>query len=272
MTSRAVAATTAGADVLAAELARCWPTAPAAHRRGRPPGRHLEPDLTAARAALERPRAATAELLAPLARAVRGVARRQRGRHDSPTARPRRQRPRPPRGARRPAARDYELAGAVTHAQNEGRFAVMDQGPDGTRIYASELNDTNTCAFCAEVDGTEYPNMAEARATTAPATTSAARAATAAAAPSSSRLRRVLGHGVRARPAAHRARAVRPRLLPDARRRADRRARRPRARARCSLYHRSTTRAHEMRHPPTTARPPSSPRSSCCSAADRDRW
>jgi hypothetical protein len=58
---------------------------------------------------------------------------------------------------------DYELAGAVTHAQNEGRMAVIDQGPDGTRIYASELNDAAECALCAEVDDTEYGSMAEAR-------------------------------------------------------------------------------------------------------------
>lgn len=60
------------------------------------------------------------------------------------------------------ATQDYELAGAVTQAQNEGRMAVIATAP-AARIYASELNDSNECEFCAQVDGTEYASLADAR-------------------------------------------------------------------------------------------------------------
>lgn len=61
------------------------------------------------------------------------------------------------------ATRDYELAGAVTRAQNTGRFTVMEQAPQGTRFYASEINDTNTCSACTAEDGTEFASIAEGR-------------------------------------------------------------------------------------------------------------
>lgn len=55
------------------------------------------------------------------------------------------------------------LGGALTQAQNAGRSAVMAQGPDGTRFYASEILDANTCANCADEDGQEFDSIAEAR-------------------------------------------------------------------------------------------------------------
>jgi hypothetical protein len=57
------------------------------------------------------------------------------------------------------------LAGAVTAAQNTGRFAgirdVLAQVPTG-RVYASELLDARTCTRCTEVDGREYDSLEEA--------------------------------------------------------------------------------------------------------------
>jgi hypothetical protein len=61
------------------------------------------------------------------------------------------------------AQRDYELAGLVSQAQNEGRFAALDAAPAGTQFYSSELNDANTCDLCASEDDTNFPSMAEAR-------------------------------------------------------------------------------------------------------------
>lgn len=58
---------------------------------------------------------------------------------------------------------DYELAGLATRAQNEGRFTALDQAPEGTQFYASELNDTHTCELCIAEDDTEFTSMAEAR-------------------------------------------------------------------------------------------------------------
>lgn len=153
----------AGADILLAELTEVMhdgaasAEAEAAHQGATVP----QADRSIAQAAVQARAAATAELLASglsqsaasravslsgslvgpdLADAVREHLERLAG-----------------------SARDYELAGAVTHAQNEGRMAVMDQAPDSTRIYASELNDAAECGPCAEVDDTEYPNMIEAR-------------------------------------------------------------------------------------------------------------
>lgn len=57
----------------------------------------------------------------------------------------------------------YEFAGLASRAQNEGRFTAMDGAPVGTRFYASELNDTNTCAFCETEDDTEFASMTDAR-------------------------------------------------------------------------------------------------------------
>lgn len=45
-----------------------------------------------------------------------------------------------------------ELGAALTHAQNQGRFATLLSGPTAA-LYASEQNDKSTCKPCAEVDG-----------------------------------------------------------------------------------------------------------------------
>lgn len=58
---------------------------------------------------------------------------------------------------------EYELGGAVTRAQNEGRFAAMGGAPDGTVFEASDVNDTNTCEPCRLEDGTQYETLAAAR-------------------------------------------------------------------------------------------------------------
>lgn len=55
------------------------------------------------------------------------------------------------------------LGGALTQAQNAGRAAVMAQGPDGTKFYASEILDANTCAACADEDGAEFATIQEAQ-------------------------------------------------------------------------------------------------------------
>jgi len=44
------------------------------------------------------------------------------------------------------------LGGALTTAQNAGRFATMAAGPEAA-MYASEINDRNTCPPCNAVDG-----------------------------------------------------------------------------------------------------------------------
>jgi hypothetical protein len=155
-----LSATTAGADVLGVELGEVLADgAASAIGEAAHQGVTIEPDLTVATAAVEQHAAATAELLA------RAVAQSAASHAVSVAA------TQPDTTAVAASvrdhletlagtARDYELAGAVTHAQNAGRFAVMDQGPAG-RLYASELNDTATCEFCAEVDGTEYTSMAD---------------------------------------------------------------------------------------------------------------
>jgi len=45
-----------------------------------------------------------------------------------------------------------QLGGALTAAQNAGRFATIRKGPEAS-LYASEKNDKNTCAPCRAVDG-----------------------------------------------------------------------------------------------------------------------
>jgi hypothetical protein len=207
----------------------------------------IEPDLTVATAAVEQHAAATAELLArAVAQSAASHAVSVAATQPDTTAVAASVRDHLETLAG--AARDYELAGAVTHAQNAGRFAVMDQGPAG-RLYASELNDTSTCEFCAEVDGTEYTSMADMLRDygAGPLRRLPGRQPL----PRTGRqgLRRVIGHGVRAQPAARRARAVRPRLLPDARRRADR-CRSTTRSTRTSCW-RSTTRALRCATPTT---------------------
>lgn len=51
-----------------------------------------------------------------------------------------------------------QLGGAVTAAQNDGRKAAFRESPP-EHLYASELLDTNTCASCAAIDGTEYQTL-----------------------------------------------------------------------------------------------------------------
>lgn len=61
------------------------------------------------------------------------------------------------------AVPEYEIAGLVSRAQNEGRFTAMEGAPDGTDYYSSELNDTNTCEPCEHEDGDKFSSLADAR-------------------------------------------------------------------------------------------------------------
>lgn len=54
------------------------------------------------------------------------------------------------------------LGGAVTAAQNQGRFAALDTAPPAT-YYASEVLDANTCRPCSRVDGTRYEDLVAAK-------------------------------------------------------------------------------------------------------------
>lgn len=60
-----------------------------------------------------------------------------------------------------------ELGGAVWSAENLGRFATLERAEDDGHpvlyLVASEVRDTNTCAYCASVDGRRYETLAEAR-------------------------------------------------------------------------------------------------------------
>src|SRR5205085_1159644 len=53
------------------------------------------------------------------------------------------------------------LGGAVQQAINDGRGLVMRRA-NPSRIYASELLDTNTCVNCVGRDGTQYQTMEDA--------------------------------------------------------------------------------------------------------------
>ncbi|MEU8040877.1 hypothetical protein [Streptosporangium sp. NPDC049078] len=57
-----------------------------------------------------------------------------------------------------------QLGGALSAAQSDGRFAVLDVAPEAT-YYASEVLDQNTCPKCSEIDGQEFADLAEAKAT-----------------------------------------------------------------------------------------------------------
>jgi hypothetical protein len=48
-----------------------------------------------------------------------------------------------------------QLGGALSNAQNSGRFDVLAAAPDAD-LYASEVLDQNTCAACRAVDGTRF--------------------------------------------------------------------------------------------------------------------
>lgn len=54
------------------------------------------------------------------------------------------------------------LGGALTQAQNTGRYMVFDEGPVAY-VYASELLDMNTCERCKNLDGKEYATVAAAK-------------------------------------------------------------------------------------------------------------
>lgn len=53
-----------------------------------------------------------------------------------------------------------QLGGALTAAQNAGRFATIRKGPEAA-LYASEKNDANTCGPCREVNGRFLGNVSE---------------------------------------------------------------------------------------------------------------
>lgn len=54
-----------------------------------------------------------------------------------------------------------ELAGAMSAAQNAGRFAVLRAAPTGS-YHASELLDHNTCKPCSAIDGHEFATLDDA--------------------------------------------------------------------------------------------------------------
>ncbi|WP_326829689.1 DUF935 domain-containing protein [Streptosporangium sp. NBC_01810] len=60
-----------------------------------------------------------------------------------------------------------QLGGAITAAQQAGRFAALESAlevnPDGLLI-ASEVNDVSTCGPCREIDGTEFADLGAAMA------------------------------------------------------------------------------------------------------------
>ncbi|MER7131248.1 phage portal protein family protein [Streptosporangium saharense] len=56
-----------------------------------------------------------------------------------------------------------QLGGALSVAQSDGRLAVLDAAPEAT-YHASEILDQNTCQACAEIDGTTFGSLAEAKA------------------------------------------------------------------------------------------------------------
>jgi hypothetical protein len=51
----------------------------------------------------------------------------------------------------------------MSTAQNYGRAAVLDVAPEATYV-ASEVLDKGTCVPCLELDGTEFSDLAAARA------------------------------------------------------------------------------------------------------------
>jgi hypothetical protein len=56
-----------------------------------------------------------------------------------------------------------QLLAAMSAAGNEGRFAVLDAGPQAA-YTASEILDANTCAPCAGIDGHVFASLDDARA------------------------------------------------------------------------------------------------------------
>jgi len=60
------------------------------------------------------------------------------------------------------AAVEEQVGGAMSAAQNEGRFAVLAVAPPAEYV-ASEVLDRNSCANCREIDGTRYTTLPDAR-------------------------------------------------------------------------------------------------------------
>lgn len=56
-----------------------------------------------------------------------------------------------------------QLGGALHRAQNLGRLATLAAAPPA-RYRASEVNDSNQCSPCKDIDGTEWDTLAEAQA------------------------------------------------------------------------------------------------------------
>mgnify|MGYP001581280306 FL=1 len=54
-----------------------------------------------------------------------------------------------------------QLGGSLTAAQTAGRHAVLTATPPASMI-ASEVNDSNTCSPCRDIDGTEWTDLDEA--------------------------------------------------------------------------------------------------------------
>jgi len=66
------------------------------------------------------------------------------------------------RGLKNWVRRD-QLGGALHRAQNIGRLATLAAAPPATYV-ADERRDANTCGPCAEIDGTEFADLAAAQA------------------------------------------------------------------------------------------------------------
>lgn len=60
------------------------------------------------------------------------------------------------------ADQSYLLGGALSAAQNEGRFATLRDAPEATYV-ASEILDANVCDACAAEDGYEFADVNEAQ-------------------------------------------------------------------------------------------------------------
>lgn len=56
-----------------------------------------------------------------------------------------------------------QLGGALTTAQNSGRRAVFAAAPQGVKLYASEILDSNTCGPCFAEDGKQFDTLDAAR-------------------------------------------------------------------------------------------------------------
>jgi 2'-5' RNA ligase len=60
------------------------------------------------------------------------------------------------------AAVEEQVGGAMSAAQNEGRFAVLAVAPPAEYV-ASEVLDRNSCSNCRAIDGTRYTTLPDAR-------------------------------------------------------------------------------------------------------------